>query len=154
MSRGSVERELFNHYRDCLFKELGRKALDDLTINKIGKREFGRAWGGAHPQDRVKLKPHKYFIVNTDTHDKPGQHWTACYTTATRAYIYDSYGRPVKPLVSRLITTIHNKGYRLGKTDLVHHQEQIGYSSQDCGHLSLAWLFVVRDLGIARARKI
>ena len=34
-------RKLFNYYKAALIEELGRKALDDVTINRIGRREFG-----------------------------------------------------------------------------------------------------------------
>jgi len=133
---------------------IGHKATDGADLNTIGKREFGSHWAGVHPQDRVKLKPNKYYIVNTDPHDKPGEHWMAIKTAKTRAYIWDSYGRPVKPLVSHLIKNIHHSGFSLGATDLVHHGEQIGYGSEVCGPDSLAFLLTVRDLGIKRARNI
>lgn len=147
-------RKLFNKYKKAMISELGRDPTEGTDLNTIGRREFGSAWAGVSPQDRVKLKPHSYYIVNTDTHDKPGQHWMAVYTTRKHAYVYDSYGRPVKPLVRHLIENINNHGYILEKTDLVHHAEQIGYSSAVCGQCSLAFLLVVRDLGIVQARAI
>jgi len=153
MASESTERKTFNTYKAALIKLLGDKALDDATINKVGKASFA-AWGGCVPIDRVKLKPYHYYVVNTDPHDKPGTHWLACFTTAGKAYIYDSYGRPVKPLASQLITTINKSGMKLGKTNLVPRGEQIGYSSEVCGQISLSWLLAVRDLGITRTKNI
>lgn len=147
-------RKLFNKYKKDMISELGRDATGESDLDAIGRRELGSAFAGVHPQDRVKLKPNAYYIVNTDTHSKPGQHWVAVKTTRKHAYIYDSYGRPVKSLVRHLINTINNAGYTLGKTDREPHGEQIGYSSGVCGQCSLAFLLVVRDLGIRAASEI
>ena len=153
MTTHSAERKLFNHYRKALFNELGVKALDNYAIDRVGKHEFA-AWGGCHAVDRVKLKPHHLYIINTDTHDKPGEHWVAMATTGTRAYIYDSYGRDVRKIVYQLIKTINKSRYKLSKTNLVPQEEQVGFSSEVCGQNSLAFLLVARDLGITKARNI
>ena len=154
MTTRSPERKLFNKYRAALIVDLGRGPQDSDTLNKIGRREFGPSWAGVHPQDRVKLKPNTFQIVNTDTHEKPGQHWLAVYTSNTRAYVWDSYGRPVKRLATHLIANINRHGFKLGKTDLIHHMEQVGFASEVCGQDSMAWLLVVRDLGIRRGANI
>ena len=147
-------RKLFNYYKAALIEELGRKALDDVTINRIGSREFGAAWAGCHPIDRVKFKPNTYQIINTDPHTKSGSHWLGCFQTRTKAYVFDSYGRSIPRLVSHLISTIKNKGLSLGATNRDPHMEQIGFSSEVCGHYSLAFLLVVRDLGIQKGSVI
>lgn len=154
MTTKSEERKLFNRYRKSLISQLGPKALDDAVINKLGKSFFSDSWGGVFPIDRVKLEPEHYYVVNTDPHDKPGEHWLAVRTTKARAYVYDSYGRNPRQIASHLIKTIQHSGYKLSATDLVPHMEQRGYSSEVCGHDSLSWLLVARDLGIARARNI
>jgi hypothetical protein len=154
MTSKSKERKLFNAYKKVLYEELGHADTESEQLDKIGRREFGTHWSGVHPQDRVKLRPNSYCIVNTDTHDKPGLHWMAVYTTKNHAYIYDSYARPVKTLVRHLIDNINEHGFILGKTDKVHHMEQIGYSSGVCGQNSMAFLLVVRDLGIRKGSNI
>lgn len=154
MATRSPERKLFNKYRDELVAKLGRQAQDSGTLDKIGRAQFGPAWGGVWPVDRVKLKPNMAYIVNTDPHDKPGEHWIAVWTSATRAYIYDSYGRSPKRIVSRLLASMNRDGFQLGGTNRVARMEQIGYTSQICGCLAMAWLLVVRDLGIRRAANI
>lgn len=154
MTTRSPERKLFNHYRATLISKLGRSAQDSVTLNKIGKSQFGPAWNGVHAQDQVHLKPNSYQIVNTDTHDKPGQHWLAVYTSTTRAYVWDSYGRPVKRLATHLIENINRHGLKLGATDTIHHMEQRGFSSEVCGQDSMSFLLVVRDLGIRKAAHI
>lgn len=147
-------RKLFNYYKAALVEELGRKALDDVTINRIGRHEFGSAWAGCNAIDRVKIKPNTFQVVNTDPHNKPGEHWLAMYQTRTKAYVFDSYGRSIPLLVSHLISTIKKHGLALGATNRDPHSEQIGYTSEVCGHNSLAFLLVVRDLGIKRGSVI
>jgi hypothetical protein len=154
MTSKSPERKLFNHYKKLLLSELGHADTDAEQLSKIGHREFGKHFGGVLPQDRVKLKPFTFYIINTDRHDKPGLHWLGVYTGANHAYIYDSYARPVSRLAKYLIANIHKHGFILGKTDKVHHMEQIGYSSGVCGQNSMAFLLVVRDLGIRKGSNI
>jgi len=144
----------FNAYKKALISSLGRKALDNTTINKIGRKQLAGAWGGCWAQDEVKLKPHHYYIVNTDTSSGPGTHWIAVYTSANTAYVYDSYGRNPANLVHWFIRNLDKHGWKLGATNLNHHAEQIGYTSEVCGHDSLAWLLTVRDLGIRSGRRI
>ena len=154
MASRSRERRTFNKHRAQLISELGREAQDSVTLNKIGRTQFGPAWAGCWPQDRVKLKPNSYQIVNTDTHTGPGQHWLGVYTSTTRAYVWDSYGRPVKRLATHLIENINKHGLQLGKTDTIHHMEQTGFNSEVCGQDSMSWLLTVRDLGIRKAAHI
>ena len=153
MTTESNERQAFNAYKKALLKELGSKALDDQTVNKAGKHLFA-AWSGVFPVDRVKLIPYHYSIINTDPHDKSGEHWIACYCTKKRAYVWDSYSRPIDKLVPQLIKTIHKSGMTLGKTNKIFQHEQIGFTSEVCGVLSISWLLVVMQYGISRARNI
>lgn len=146
--------KLFKYYQAKIITEVGRKGLDDATINSIGKREFGAAWAGCHPQDRMKFKQNTYQVINTDTHDKPGVHWLGVYITKKRVYVFDSYGRSISRLVHHLTETIKKKGFLLGATDLDHHKEQIGFTSEVCGQDSISALLVVRDQGIAKAKNI
>jgi hypothetical protein len=150
----SNPRKLFKRYQAALISEVGNKGLDDKTINTIGKREFGAAWAGCHPQDRAKFKPNTYQVINTDTHDKPGVHWLGVYITKTRAYVFDSFGRSISHLVHLLTDSLKEHGFLLGTTDLARHPEQRGFTSEVCGQDSLSILLVVRDLGITKARTL
>lgn len=152
MTTRTKARKVYNLHRAEMFKELKRQETDDDQLNEIGRREFGAHWGGVHPQDRVKLKPYRFYIANTDTHEKPGLHWMGVYTGKNHAYLYDSYGRDPKRLVRHLIKNINQHGYGLGNTD--HRPDQIGYTSGVCGEDSLAWLLTVRDLGIRAAAHV
>ena len=42
----------------------------------------------------------------------------------------------------------------LGKTNLIPQMEQIGWTSEVCGAVSIAWLLVVQKLGITKAKNI
>ena len=153
MTTQSPERLAFNANKAALVHILGNKALDDTTINRVCKKLFA-AWGSVSPCDTVKLQPYHYYVINVDTHDKPGSHWLACYTSGKRAYVYDSYGRDIKKLVPQLIKSIQKAGMTLGKTNLISHMEQRGYTSETCGDYAISFLLVVRDFGITRARNI
>lgn len=154
MTSNSPERQLFNAYKHVLIKHLGDQGTDDQTINRVGSNFFGKQWGGVHPVDRVKIKPHNYYVVNTDTSGGPGVHWIGLYTSSTHAYIWDSYARNPAKIVPKLVKTIAAANYKLGKTDNIHRMEQIGVTSGTCGVVSLAWLLVVRALGIDHAKNI
>lgn len=148
------ERKTFNAYRSQMIGELGRKATTDAQLDKIGQREFGPAWGGVWPQDKLPLKPNKSYIANTDTSDKPGSHWIAVHTTGSNVYIWDSYGRDAARVAKHITKKIKSSGFGSGATNLDPQMEQIGYSSAVCGPLSLSWLLTVRDLGIRKAANI
>src|SRR5690606_11740874 len=107
MTSESPERQLFNKYKEIMIKHLGSKALDDFTINRVGRKLFP-AWGGVFPSDRVKLLPFHYVVINVDPHDKKGSHWLACYSTNKRAYLWDSYGRTILKLVPGLVKSIRD----------------------------------------------
>ena len=74
-------------------KGLGKKALWDSQIDKVGKELFGTYWGGCYPQDTCPLKQNQYYIVNTDTHLQKGTHWCAVVCKASTCYCYDSFAR-------------------------------------------------------------
>src|SRR4051794_25192616 len=120
------DHELFNLYKTTLVHELGRGPLDQTTINRIGKREFGKRFGGCIPSDRVKIKPGKYYVINTSSHGQRGIHWVGGYSTRSTFYIYDSYDRPIKRLLPRLAKSIERRGLELGTHH--HPHDQIGHT--------------------------
>ena len=143
------DHKLFGQYKKELIRDLGRDALDEATINKVGRREFGPKWGGAVPNDRVKIRPGHFYVINTSGSKGRGVHWVGGYATSSAFYIYDSYDRPVKHLLPHLTRAIQKKGWTLGHTE--HPMDQRGFTSETCGHDSIGFLMAVRDLGIRRA---
>ena len=150
MSHGA--HSLFLKVKAALVRHLGKAQIDDATINTIGKANFGVRWGGAVANDRVRIAPNKYYVVNTSNHKAGGVHWMGLVTTKNHAYLYDSYDRNVHTLQPHLIHTLHKHGFQVGGTE--HRPDQIGHTSQTCGIDSLAFLVVVRDLGIRAASHV
>lgn len=137
-------------YKAGLIRELGRESLYEDTIDRVGRREFGRRWGGVHASDGVprSLKPNRFLVVNSGFRGGPGSHWVALYTSPSgRAYVYDSFARGATKIVPATV-----RGLRQERVveDANGVADQRG-DSQVCGVLSLGWLMLVRDRGIRRA---
>ena len=145
-------KDIFLKYKNELIDEFGRKALNSEQCNYIGKKNFGKQWGGTLPWNKVHVKSNKYYVINTSSSGHPGIHWMALVTIGKKAYFWDSYNRSVKRLLPHLIHTLMKHRYRFGVTD--HPMDQIGDTSEVCGHESLAWLMTVRDIGIDQAKSV
>jgi len=144
--------ELFNKTKNSLIRKLGRNPLSDITINSIGNEMFGIKWGFVSDQSKTIPKtPDRYYIVNTAHSNKsPGYHWTALYISKSgRPYIYDSFARNIKALMPVLEKNIKGRGVGVNSNGAEQHSQ-----SSLCGHISLAWLHVVKNLGIREASKI
>lgn len=150
----STAKDIFLKYKNELIKEFGSDGLTNQDCNFVGKRNFGRHWGGCLPYDKVHVKPNKYYVVNTSSSGQPGTHWLALITINKHAYLWDSYNRAVKRLVPHLIHSLIKHHYKIGPQGLEHPMEQIGTSSQVCGQESLAYLLTVRDIGINNTANI
>ena len=141
----------FRTYKDALIRIYGRGPLDSDQIDEFGIEAFGGSWRGVSGQERVKtpMKP-GYYIVNTSrTAKSPGVHWVGLYATSAGAYTYDSFARSGAKMISELGGR-RKKGSGAFVDSDRKDAEQRGASAV-CGHLSLAWLLVVRDLGIRSA---
>jgi hypothetical protein len=141
----------FKTYKDALIRIYGRGPLDSDQIGEFGIEAFGASWRGVSGQDAVKT-PMKagYYIVNTSkTAKSPGVHWMGLYVTSAGAYTYDSFARSGAKMLSELGGR-RKKGSGAFVDSDRKDAEQRGASAV-CGHLSLAWLLVVRDLGIRSA---
>ena len=145
---------LFRKVKAALIRRLGRGPLSSATIDSEGRALFGSRYGGSGDQTRIKLEPDRFYIVNTSyTRNSPGFHWVAIAVSRTGIiYMYDSYARSGARIMSRLVSRIHKKGGtgRHVSTSDPSDKEQL-VNSAVCGHLSLAWLIVVRALGLRQA---
>lgn len=133
-------------YKAAVVEVLGREALEDNVIDQFGREQFKRRWGGVHAEDdRPNLTPNRYHIVNTGRHNSPGVHWTALFVSrGGRAYIYDSFARPIPSLLPHEVRKIRDTGAAVEEAN-----EQADQRGSDlCGQISLAWLLLVRDHGI------
>ena len=151
MTEHQVEK-LFRKYKKDIIKKLGRNATTDKQLTLVGKELFGKRYIGTFSQDTVSVGAFGktgMLIANTDTRDKNGKHWFSVYMTPKTIYIYDSYGRPSAKLLK--ILSKHAKDRKMNVIDSdTTDQEQKG-NSEVCGQLCLAFLCVVRDLGIKKA---
>jgi hypothetical protein len=141
---------LFRKYKTKYIKKFGRHALDNTEIDLFAKSEFGNRYRGSYAQNEMfELKP-GFYIINTDQKTGPGIHWIAVVLTNKTAYFYDSFARTPKQLVPHLVKRLTGrKIVSSDRKDLEQLEPEI-----ICGHLSLAWLAVAKDLGISHAKKI
>lgn len=156
--KGAAEQKaegLFHRYKAAIIARFGRGPLSDTQIDEYGREAFGPVWGGVGDQ-RLTLEPGRYYVVNTSYSPKSrGEHWVAIATSrAGIVHLFDSFARNGSHLMPKLAAGIRKKGagrhfIESDRTDA----EQRGASAV-CGHLSLAWLSVVRDLGIRAALRI
>lgn len=148
----NADRELFLHYKNMIIKEFGKEAMDSDQCDHIGKKYFGSRWGGCLPWNNVHVRPNHFYIVNTSSSRGPGIHWMALAVLGKTAYLWDSYNRSVNRLVPHLIRSILKSGFHIALMN--HKMDQIGTTSQVCGHESLAWLLTLKKIGIHRASQI
>ena len=147
--------KLFKNYKKQLIKKLGKKGLFGETINDVGSELFGKSWRGYFLQNEngISNKP-GYYIINTDIIKKNGKggegiHWTAIYSTPKTIYVYDSFARDPEKILKHLTKKFKDKKINIISSDR-SDAEQFS-DSEICGQLSLAFLCVVKDLGIRRA---
>ena len=147
---------LFRGFKRALIARFGRGPLDSEQIDTFGLAAFGEKWGGAMGQDAVPtpLPRDKYYVVNTSrTPDSGGVHWMGLRVTASGApYVYDSFARSSAALLHEMNGSRKKGAGKLVDSDRRDAEQRGG--SAVCGHLSLAWLLVARDLGIRTAMLI
>ena len=81
-------------------------AVDRCTV---GKGDVRRAFRGVYPHNRLpmlppleKLRLPMTLIVNTDTHNLPGRHWTSIYIDKQRhGELFDSLATPPSAHLAR-----------------------------------------------------
>ena len=75
--------------------------MNTRQINAILQSDYMTKdlYHGEFPMDQLPTLQPGAYIINTDDHDEPGEHWLAVYYDKDIEY-FDSYG--LKPLDSRL----------------------------------------------------
>jgi len=137
-----------------LIKQYGDKSLYNDEIHKIGKELFKSKFIGVFAQNASFPLKQGYYIINTDTKNNDGIHWVSMYLTKTKAYIYDSFGRKAKYILSHLVSKLTKNNYKIKNSDTTDREQRPfknGKITEICGPLSLAWLYVVNKLGIRKA---
>lgn len=149
MSEQEVEKS-FRKYSKQIIKKIGKSALYDDTIDENCQRLFGNKWLGCHSHDKMSQK-NGYQILNTGSSNSSGIHWVSCATTPSTIYIYDSFARDSNSILKSL--NKKKKKRKIVEADR-SDQEQFGFDTEVCGHLSIAWLLCCKQYGIRKALKI
>jgi hypothetical protein len=141
---------MFHRQKQHMLTLLGKEALDDKQINKLCRHLFLSKWGGCKSNEEVDLKiKNRYYILNTGGTKSGGVHWTACVVGAGKSiYLYDSFGRPT----GLILKSLKRQADRLGLSvkESKRDAEQRGQSAV-CGQISIAWLCVVKQMGVKAA---
>ena len=94
--------------------------------------------------DKFKKEDCCGLIVNTDPHNKPGQHWIGIYKRGQDISFFDSFGRDIaefeepfasimKDFVSGLTADINQKQYQDDDADTCGHWSYYYVLSRICG---------------------
>lgn len=152
MQKEHKAEKLFIKYKNKYIKVLGRHTLDNTEIDNLCKKEFGSRYKGSFAQnEKFPLKSGMY-IINTDIASGPGVHWVSMYITPKTAYIHDSFARKSQILVKHLTKRLSEKKIKIINSDTSDKEQQDHQII--CGHISIAWLAVVQNLGIRYALHI
>lgn len=148
-----------------LYRNIERKLLEEepkyAILRGSGRRSKGlysdeidqmmakvKGYQGACSADRVRLTTGKTspqgdvcWIVNLDTHGKPGSHWTALLITSHSIEFYNSFGDHAPDLILNQALAIARKLYpdtpfRI-KENLIKQQN---LSSYECGWFAMRFL--------------
>ena len=126
---------MYNNYYKMICKLMGDTTTDTQQINQIGKQIFKTNWGGAIPSDYVdKLDMTKYYVVNYDSSEKSGSHWTAC----TNNLLFDSLSFDKQFI---------DKTFKKYKLKYINQNIVQDYSDSTCGQHSLTFLLLYSAFG-------
>jgi hypothetical protein len=112
-------------YGQCVWNELCKFNLEEQIKN--GKTKIG-------------------VIFNTDTHDKPGEHWISLFINIKKGFIYffDSVGRKAPPEIMKLVDKIKEQGLSLkNKIEFIFDQNypvEHQYGDTECGIYSIYFI--------------
>ena len=93
---------------------------------------------GVYPADKLPRQVLEGgYIVNTDPHDKPGQHWLACWVEKpSHCEMFDSYGLPLKFYKDPSLHRWWNQFATMTRSG----QTLQSLQSQACGHYCIQYL--------------
>ena len=143
-----IVKKQFLKYKKLLIQNVGNKAMDNITINKICSKMFKSKWAGCHSVDDVPIKIYDdihYMIVNTDTRKKKGFHWVSVLIKQHKCYIWDSYARNSDKILKILTYRLRNKNFEIINANKDGADQ---YSkSEVCGQLCISWLLTYDEFG-------
>ena len=118
--------------------------MDSPNVEKISKKYIPN-FVGVFPLNKLPqaLRAPANLIVNTDTHNLPGEHWLAVsYQKNGTVYVFDSFGF----FYPRLLKLYVNKLRRVTPVmfNRTHYQS---IHEQTCALYCIAWLIAVNTPG-------
>lgn len=97
--------------------------------------------------NQIKKKKTKIgFIFNTDTHDRPGEHWISMFINIRKKsiFFFDSVGETAPPEIKTLVAKIESQGKNLQPPILFKYDEnhpvEHQYKNTECGIYSLFFI--------------
>ena len=143
---------LFRKFKRKIIAKVGRDETSDTQLRGIGNELLGRRFIGVYPQDKIPLGRTGLIIANTDTSSGPGVHWVAMVLTPKTIYVFDSFARATKQLMKILSKNAKHKQIKVVDSDRSDAEQRD--ESALCGQLCLAWLCVVKQVGVRSALRI
>lgn len=135
-----TENKEFNDIFNKVCKYIGKKTTtDSFNLQQTAMQFLGSVkFKGVYPYDTMpKIKKGESVIINTDSHEKPGMHWTALYRNSQKGYyFFDSYGREWEHVIPDLKIRVLGTNCDIASTQTVR---QFGIQSC-CGQMSLSFL--------------
>jgi hypothetical protein len=127
--------EVYNSLVSLLSSVLGHKTTNNRQLGRVGRQLFGSEFLGVFPRDKIPVFPKgkSYCIINTDTSNGAGIHWTGLACVDRRVYGYDSYGRDINKLL---------KVKGVVNSDMKDREQKI--LDKNCGQRVIAWLLVFK----------
>ena len=119
-------------------------------LSRVGFILFGYRFHGVFPSDKIpeltKNKP--YMIVNLDSSNQSGSHWTAVARLKTGSIMfYDSFGRGY----TKILPSLKNRKLPIINTEDDAEQNIL---ESNCGARSLSFFKVFDDYGAKIAKEI
>jgi hypothetical protein len=147
-----TEKECLKKYRNTLSKIIkklkNRKTTNGAELGDYAKDNLNNFKGIYMQNSKIpKSSGPACFILNTDLVGGPGIHWMAVYSTGKHYYIYDSFGRKSKKIITHFV----KGGVRFTDSDYDAEQKD---DETNCGQRCLAWLVFRQKYGIHNALKI
>ena len=149
MSLTKEYNELVEDLEKNVFKT--NKDTDDEQLNIVGKKYFGKEWGGCFAENiKVNFDGNKkYYIFNTDKANESGTHWISVYVDHAKktVYVFDTFDRETSKLLPDLYLDIKDNHMRIKKGARHIHQKDC---ELNCGQRSMAYLLLVKNNGIEK----
>jgi hypothetical protein len=110
------------------------KALTDLQLTELAEKLKLPLENILMRDEMKELKNDGFYIINLDTSDNSGTHWTSMYKHPLKSYYFDSYG-----FVPPLEVEIKIKPYLYNDKDIQD------WNSKACGWFCIAFIKFLYD---------